>query len=144
MVEKEDIDIISGDFVVHTNRHLSDEKESITAEIELSEDLKKLFNGFACKNQKPVTEKIYNHNFERYAIKKTLKSSVSWGPAMSLLFSVDLLDNQKIKIKFDDINTSTDLVVKIRRDAKILAEKVFALSCLDKGHSNTLKLNPNY
>ena len=144
MATKEDIDVIGGDYVVHTNRYLSDDKEKITADISLSDDLKKLLEGFACKGKDILTERLYNFDFKRYPIKKSLKNSISWSPAMSLLFSLELMNKKQIKIKFDDINTSTDLIHKLKRDAKILVEKVFGLSCLEKGHADVLKLKPNY
>jgi hypothetical protein len=144
MTTKDEINVISGEYKVRVNRKLSKDKESIIAEVSLSDDLHDLLKEFACTKEKLVQTKIYNHDFKRYAVKKALKNSISWMQAMDLLFAKELMDKKKICLTFDDVNTSTDLTYKFRDSALALAEKAFALKVLDKGHESTVNLKPNY
>ncbi len=142
MVSNEDKSLLEGDYKVSVETRLSDDKESVTATVSISDNLHELFKDFSCTNMPPVEHNVFNSKIKRYPIKKSLLNSVDWRDSMSLLFSKDMMDNKCNEFNIGSVSIAEELSSVFERDAIQLAEKAIKLKAMEKGRKKTVSLKP--
>lgn len=132
---KKEKEFLNGDFNVIVEKKLSEDKESIITKLRVSDDLHKLLKEFSCTNCELVSSKIFEQEFGRYKIKKSLAGSVKMTPFVELLFSKELIDSKMVEFYFDEMNACDDISNKCQNEAVGIAENIIRLKNLEDGAS---------
>jgi hypothetical protein len=108
---------------VKLNKYFDKDMGCIVMELNVGKNLTDLLSKYAIREETLRTDwsKVslnelndgFGENYNRCLIKTVLKSSVRWVPLLDLLFTDEILNNQKIKVPLNNVRAFTNVTESI-------------------------------
>jgi hypothetical protein len=135
---------------IKISKFFDKESDSTVVEISVSKELSDLLKKFACieDNERRTTnwsrtatreDETSDSYIERYLVKSVVKNSLRWSSIFDLLFTDDIINNQKIKVPLLSVRMFIDVQDTISEIKELVSvmEKISTNKDIDV----TLKVN---